>query len=105
MSYLLLAWETQCNKIKLLQKKAVRVLFFQKTPIAHTEPISLNLLTCILVIFLNCTINFREINFQIIPTIFDKNTASMVIIFPMTSFAYLSSKGTLEKLIQHINAL
>ena len=33
-----LAWGTQCNKIELLQKKAVRVLFF-KSPIAHTEPI------------------------------------------------------------------
>ena len=38
MSYKLLAWGTQCNKIELLQKKAVRVLFF-KSPIAHTEPI------------------------------------------------------------------
>ena len=38
MSYSLLAWGTQCNKIELLQKKAVRVLFF-KSPIAHTEPI------------------------------------------------------------------
>ena len=38
MSYSLLAWGTQCNKIELLQKKAERVLFF-KSPIAHTEPI------------------------------------------------------------------
>ena len=29
MSYSLLAWGTQCNKIELLQKKAVRVLFFK----------------------------------------------------------------------------
>ena len=28
MSYSLLAWGTQCNKIELLQKKAVKVLFF-----------------------------------------------------------------------------
>ena len=27
MSYSLLPWGTQCNKIELLQKKAVRVLF------------------------------------------------------------------------------
>ena len=38
MSYSLLAWGTQCNKIELLQKKAVRVLFY-KSPIVHTEPI------------------------------------------------------------------
>ena len=38
MNYSVLAWGTQCNKIELLQKKAVRVLFF-KFPIAHTEPI------------------------------------------------------------------
>ena len=38
MSYSLLAWGTQCNKIEWLQKKAVGVLFF-KSPIAHTEPI------------------------------------------------------------------
>ena len=38
ISYSLLAWGTQCNKIELLQKKAVRVLFF-KSSIAHTKPI------------------------------------------------------------------
>ena len=37
MSYSLLFWGTQYNKIELLQKKAVRVLSF-KSPIAHTEP-------------------------------------------------------------------
>ena len=38
MSYSVLVWGTQYNKIELLQKKAVRVLSF-KSPIAHTEPI------------------------------------------------------------------
>ena len=43
MSYSLLAWGTQCNKIEwLLQKKAMRVLFFKST-IAHTEPIFKNM--------------------------------------------------------------
>ena len=35
MHYALLAWGTQCNKIELLQKKALRVIF-SKSPIAHT---------------------------------------------------------------------
>ena len=38
MSYSLLDWGTQCNKIELLQKKAVRVPF-STFKIAHTEPI------------------------------------------------------------------
>ena len=38
MHYALLAWETQCHKIELLQKKALRVIF-SKSPIAHTEPL------------------------------------------------------------------
>ena len=38
MHYALLAWGTQCNKIELLQKKALRVIF-SKSPIAHTEPL------------------------------------------------------------------
>ena len=36
--YALLAWGTQCHKIELLQKKALRVIF-SKSPIAHTEPL------------------------------------------------------------------
>ena len=38
MHYALLAWGTQCHKIELLQKKALRVIF-SKSPIAHTEPL------------------------------------------------------------------
>ena len=34
MHYALLAWGTQCHKIELLQKKALRVIF-SKSPIAH----------------------------------------------------------------------
>ena len=36
--YALLAWETQCHKMEILQKKALRVIF-SKSPIAHTEPL------------------------------------------------------------------
>ena len=35
MHYALLAWGTQCNKIELLQKNKLRVIF-SKSPIAHT---------------------------------------------------------------------
>ena len=38
MNYSLLAWGNKCNKIGLLQKKAVRLINL-KTPIAHTEPL------------------------------------------------------------------
>ena len=38
MHYALLAWGTRCHKIELLQKKALRIIFF-KSPIAHTEPL------------------------------------------------------------------
>ena len=38
MHYALLAWGTQCHKIELLQKKALRVIF-SKSPIAHTDPL------------------------------------------------------------------
>ena len=38
MHYALLAWGTKCHKIELLQKKALRIIFF-KSPIAHTEPL------------------------------------------------------------------
>ena len=38
INYSLLAWGNKCNKIELLQKKAVRVINL-KTPIAHTEPL------------------------------------------------------------------
>ena len=38
MHYELLAWRTQCQKIELLQKKTLRVIF-SKSPIAHTEPL------------------------------------------------------------------
>ena len=38
MNYSLLAWGTNCNSIELLQKKAVRVIYF-KYRFAHTEPI------------------------------------------------------------------
>ena len=60
MSYSLLAWGTQCNTIELLQKKAVRVLFF-KSPIAYTVPIfkRMNQLKLNLLFFANilvCTV-------------------------------------------------
>ena len=40
MHHALFAWGTQCHKdkIELLQKKALRVIF-SKSPIAHTEPL------------------------------------------------------------------
>ena len=38
MNYSLSAWGNKCNKIELLQKKAVRLINL-KTPIAHTEPL------------------------------------------------------------------
>ena len=38
MNYSLLAWGVNCHSIKLLQKKAVRVINF-KSPLAHMEPI------------------------------------------------------------------
>ena len=38
INYSLLAWETKCQKIELLQKKAVRVVH-SKSPIAHTNPL------------------------------------------------------------------
>ena len=38
MHYAFLAWGTQCHKIELLQKKALRVIF-SKSPIAHTKPL------------------------------------------------------------------
>ena len=38
LNYMLLAWGTKCHKIKLLQKRAVRLLYF-KSPIAHTKPL------------------------------------------------------------------
>ena len=37
INYSLLAWGTKSNKIELLQKKAIRVLY-SKSPIAHTAP-------------------------------------------------------------------
>ena len=37
-NYMLLAWGTKCSKIELLQKRAVRLLYF-KSPIAHTKPL------------------------------------------------------------------
>ena len=37
-NYSLLAWGTKCQKIELLQKKAVRVVH-SKSPIAHTNPL------------------------------------------------------------------
>ena len=38
LKYSLLAWGAKSNKIKLLQKKAIRVLY-SKSPIAHTAPL------------------------------------------------------------------
>ena len=38
LNYSLLAWGTKSNKIELLQKKAIKVLY-SKTPIAHTAPL------------------------------------------------------------------
>ena len=38
LNNLLLAWGTKSNKIELLQKKAIRVLY-SKSPIAHTAPL------------------------------------------------------------------
>ena len=38
INYSLLAWGTKCQKIELLQKKAVRDVH-SKSPIAHTTPI------------------------------------------------------------------
>ena len=38
INYSLLAWGTKCQKIELLQKKAVRVVH-SKSPIAHTNPL------------------------------------------------------------------
>ena len=38
MNYSLLVWVANCYSIKLLQKKAVRVINFN-SPLAHTEPI------------------------------------------------------------------
>ena len=38
MHYTLLAWGTQCHKIELLQKKALKVTF-SKSPRVHTEPL------------------------------------------------------------------
>ena len=38
INYSLLAWRTKCQKIVLLQKKAVRVVH-SKSPIAHTNPL------------------------------------------------------------------
>ena len=38
LNYSLLAWGTKSNKIELLQKKAIRVLY-SKSPIAHTAPL------------------------------------------------------------------
>ena len=38
LNYMLLAWGTKCHKIELLQKRAVRLLYF-KSPIAHTKPL------------------------------------------------------------------
>ena len=94
MSYSLLAWGTQCNKIELLQKKAVRVLFF-KSPIAHTEPIFKRMNQLKLTDMYTCNLlklyyKHTEINFQIILTIFYRNTTS-------TSFVYRRSDVTLEK--------
>ena len=69
LNYCLLAWETQCPNIELLQKKAVRVVNF-KSPVAHTEPIlkgmnQLKLLDiCILANYLNYTTNYIAINYQ-----------------------------------------
>ena len=53
LNYMLLAWGTKCHKIELLQKRAVRLLYF-KSPIAHTkllfkrmrQPILSDLYTC-----------------------------------------------------------
>ena len=42
MMYFLLAWGSNCHSIKLLQKKAVRVVNF-KPPLAYTEPIQKNM--------------------------------------------------------------
>ena len=44
LNYMLLAWGTKCHKIELLQKRAVRLLYFNlfiifKSPIAHTKPL------------------------------------------------------------------
>ena len=36
--YSLLAWDCKCQKIEILQSKAIRIVHF-KSPIAHTEPI------------------------------------------------------------------
>ena len=38
INYSLLAWGMKCQKIELLQKKAVRVVH-SKSPIAHTNPL------------------------------------------------------------------
>ena len=38
LNYSLLAWGTKSNKIELLQKKSIRVLY-SKSPIAHTAPL------------------------------------------------------------------
>ena len=101
MNYLLLAWGNQCNKIELLQKKAVRVRFF-KSPIAHTEPIFKRMNQLKLTDMYTCNLlklyyKLYRKNFQIILTIFYLNTASIVIIFAMTSFVYRRSDVTLEK--------
>ena len=36
LNYMLLAWGTKCHKIELLQKRAVRLVYF-KAPVAHTK--------------------------------------------------------------------
>ena len=70
LNYMLLAWGTKCHKIELLQKRAVRLLYF-KSPIAHTkllfkrmkQPILSDLYTCQL---LKYTTNYTETDYHFI---------------------------------------
>ena len=109
MNYSLFAWETQCNKIELLQKKAVRALFF-KSPIAHTEPIFKRMNQLKLTDMYTC--NLLKLYYKLyrnkLPDYFDNflpEYASIVIIFSVTSFVYRRSDVTLEKLIQNIRCI
>ena len=76
INYSLLAWGTKCQKIELLQKKAV-IVVLSKFPIAHTNPLfkkmnhlrvsdlyTYNLLKCITSCIEKCCQYFLRVLFQ-----------------------------------------
>ena len=101
MHYALLAWGTQCNKIELLQKKALRVIF-SKSPIAHTDPLlkimsQPKLSDLYIINLLNFITSYIETDYQHISNVFYQNMEDIGITYVTILFDCQSSAANSKK--------